>query len=571
MGKHNAPSAHPNVARNLGRAAVVGGGMALAGLAATGTAGAVPESEWDRLSRCEASGDWDHNNDTDGIRGNEGYYGGLQFDIGTWNDFKYVLGPNAPARADLASREDQIRVAEETLRVRAERNGLEQAWAATWPSCSRELGLRNTPPGGTFATPPPPPPRIPQTVPEDNSSDRKPGEEEATDVDTPAGALVGADAVIAEARRIDELDTPFKWGGEDPERGIDCSAFTRHVFRAGGVELPRISYVQAEQGTEVVMAGPGGLANALPGDLLAYDSDDDGRVNHVGLYVGNGKTIDSLKSGTVVNERNVYTDDLVAIRRVLPVAGAEQPQDHHHDHDDDRDWHEEDGHWHDHRDHDDEATESVTIVEDVNPIQGEYTVERGDTLVSISEDTGLSWRDIYNRNRDVIGGNPNLIQPGTVLVLAGAQRPADAPPAPAQHAAGVSAPLDMMHVTSPFGMRTLDGVTRPHRGVDLRAPIGTPGYAVLDGQVVEAGPASGFGLWVVYRVQFNGVTYDLVYGHMTSLMVSKDDVLRAGDQIINTSNGQTRDPHLHFEVWKGGRYSGTAIEPMGWLDMVGAI
>ncbi|MGY4099759.1 transglycosylase family protein [Nocardia sp. R16R-3T] len=77
---------------------------------------------WDALARCESTGNW-------GINSGNGYYGGIQFDQGTWErqgGLKY-----AP-RADLATREEQIAVAEVT-RAR-------QGWGA-WPACTGRLGI----------------------------------------------------------------------------------------------------------------------------------------------------------------------------------------------------------------------------------------------------------------------------------------------------------------------------------------------------------------------------------------------------------------------------------------------
>ncbi|NEW40907.1 DUF348 domain-containing protein [Nocardia cyriacigeorgica] len=77
---------------------------------------------WDALAKCEAGGNWR-------INTGNGYYGGIQFDQSTWarqGGLKY-----AP-RADLATREEQIAIAEVT-RAR-------QGWGA-WPSCTGRLGL----------------------------------------------------------------------------------------------------------------------------------------------------------------------------------------------------------------------------------------------------------------------------------------------------------------------------------------------------------------------------------------------------------------------------------------------
>jgi murein DD-endopeptidase MepM/ murein hydrolase activator NlpD len=119
-------------------------------------------------------------------------------------------------------------------------------------------------------------------------------------------------------------------------------------------------------------------------------------------------------------------------------------------------------------------------------------------------------------------------------------------------------PVAGARLTSGFGPRwgTL------HAGIDLAAPMHTPEYAAMDGVVLEAGPASGYGL-VVYIQHENGdVT---VYGHMDSILVEAGQVVRAGDTIALLGNrGQSTGPHLHFEVHVGG-LNGEKIDPLPWL------
>ncbi|MCW2733836.1 MAG: hypothetical protein JWR13_4652 [Mycobacterium sp.] len=87
----------------------------------------VPEvaqgDTWDALSRCEAGGNW-------AINTGNGFYGGVQFDQNTW---ERNGGLRYAQRADLATREEQIAIAEVT-RAR-------QGWGA-WPVCSGRLGVR---------------------------------------------------------------------------------------------------------------------------------------------------------------------------------------------------------------------------------------------------------------------------------------------------------------------------------------------------------------------------------------------------------------------------------------------
>jgi LysM repeat protein len=80
-------------------------------------------SVWDRLAACESGGNWS-------INTGNGYYGGLQFTQSTWNAYG---GQTYAARADLASRSEQIAVA---TKVQAS-----QGWGA-WPVCSYKAGAR---------------------------------------------------------------------------------------------------------------------------------------------------------------------------------------------------------------------------------------------------------------------------------------------------------------------------------------------------------------------------------------------------------------------------------------------
>jgi murein DD-endopeptidase MepM/ murein hydrolase activator NlpD len=90
----------------------------------------------------------------------------------------------------------------------------------------------------------------------------------------------------------------------------------------------------------------------------------------------------------------------------------------------------------------------------------------------------------------------------------------------------------------------------------------TPELAAMDGVVLKAGPASGFGL-AVYIQHANGdVT---VYGHMDQILVTEGQVVKAGDVIALLGNrGQATGPHLHFEVHVGG-IQGEKIDPIPWL------
>jgi resuscitation-promoting factor RpfB len=87
--------------------------------------GAVPPGSasglnWDALARCEAGGNW-------AIKTGNGYYGGLQYNISTWN--AYGGAAYAP-RPDLATREQQIAIGEKTYAARG---------TSPWPACGSRL------------------------------------------------------------------------------------------------------------------------------------------------------------------------------------------------------------------------------------------------------------------------------------------------------------------------------------------------------------------------------------------------------------------------------------------------
>ncbi|WP_346621838.1 transglycosylase SLT domain-containing protein [Blastococcus montanus] len=131
------------------------------------------------------------------------------------------------------------------------------------------------------------------------------------------GGTASESAVVSEAQKY--LGVPYLWGGTDPAKGLDCSGFTKLVLGNLGVELPRTSSQQVTTGKAVAS-----LDSARPGDLVFFDySSNRPGVDHVGIYIGGGKMIDSPKPGGTVGIRDVGTP--TAIRRVLPEATAASP------------------------------------------------------------------------------------------------------------------------------------------------------------------------------------------------------------------------------------------------------
>lgn len=126
---------------------------------------------------------------------------------------------------------------------------------------------------------------------------------------------------------------------------------------------------------------------------------------------------------------------------------------------------------------------------------------------------------------------------------------------------GVSIPAEGTF-TSGFGPRWGSA----HNGIDIANEIGTPIYAVMDGTVINSGPASGFGNWI--RIQHEDGSIS-VYGHMRAdmLYVREGEQVKSGQNIAGIgSEGQSTGPHLHFEIHPAG--SG-AIDPVPWFAEYG--
>lgn len=116
-----------------------------------------------------------------------------------------------------------------------------------------------------------------------------------------------------------------------------------------------------------------------------------------------------------------------------------------------------------------------------------------------------------------------------------------------------------------------------HRGIDFASV--TPGKSYLGADILAAADGivresrsgvSGFGCWVIVEHQIGGAMVHTVYGHMypQDLLVAVGQKVTAGQPLARVgNNGDSSAPHLHFEVWPGGRYKGSAVDPAPWLGV----
>lgn len=168
-----------------------------------------------------------------------------------------------------------------------------------------------------------------------------------------------ADRVINTAKQF--IGTPYQFGAPlGNTASFDCSSFSAYVFAQHGITLPRVSRDQARTGVAV------SRNNLQKGDLVFYDTNFDGQINHLGIYINETQMIHASTSNGVIIAPpfNTYWGPrYVTARRVIPEQAV------------------------------------------VNPNQSIYTVKSGDTLFHFARDfnsTVQQLRDWNNLTSDII-------------------------------------------------------------------------------------------------------------------------------------------------------------------------
>ncbi|MHB8128764.1 MAG: C40 family peptidase [Mobilitalea sp.] len=127
-------------------------------------------------------------------------------------------------------------------------------------------------------------------------------------VETNASGSALRNEVIKYAKKF--VGNPYVWGGESLTRGADCSGFVRAIYAGFGYYIPRVSADQASSAGKQV-----NLMEIVPGDLIFYASG--GRVNHVAMYIGDGKIVHAANSrqGIIISQYNYR--DIYRVRRII--------------------------------------------------------------------------------------------------------------------------------------------------------------------------------------------------------------------------------------------------------------
>jgi len=132
--------------------------------------------------------------------------------------------------------------------------------------------------------------------------------------------LTKEDEIIDTAKGF--LGTKYVWAANGPNC-FDCSGFTKYVYKQHGIPLPRYSGHQAKAGIKV------SFDELKKGDLVFFDTEHKfrGRVNHVGIYIGNHKFIhaSSAKKKVIItsfDEKPFYRRRFLRGERVINSSGA---------------------------------------------------------------------------------------------------------------------------------------------------------------------------------------------------------------------------------------------------------
>jgi len=108
------------------------------------------------------------------------------------------------------------------------------------------------------------------------------------------------------------IGKPYRYGGEDPVHGFDCSGLVHYTHSAVGISVPRVSRDQYRHARKIP------LAAAEPGDIIFFS--DAAKLSHIAIYVGDGRFVHAPSSGKTVTEGQLsaayYQQHLIGIGRL---------------------------------------------------------------------------------------------------------------------------------------------------------------------------------------------------------------------------------------------------------------
>ena len=127
---------------------------------------------------------------------------------------------------------------------------------------------------------------------------------------------VAADVLF---RALGLVGTPYRWGGNTPDSGFDCSGLIKYVYNdAAGISLPRTTREMI-----VMRAQSIGQDKLQTGDLLFFATNGGSQVSHAGIYVGEGRFVHAPATGGTVKldslSKAYWQKAYLNAKRVLPT------------------------------------------------------------------------------------------------------------------------------------------------------------------------------------------------------------------------------------------------------------
>lgn len=130
---------------------------------------------------------------------------------------------------------------------------------------------------------------------------------------TPAPASAELRSSIA-TLALSMVGTRYRYGGAHPREGFDCSGLVHYSYTSNGIAVPRTSRDQFGAASRI------SLAEAVEGDLLFFQ--DQEKLSHVGIYLGDRRFVHAPSSGGTVSVANIdapyYQRHLVGVGRLIP-------------------------------------------------------------------------------------------------------------------------------------------------------------------------------------------------------------------------------------------------------------
>lgn len=124
---------------------------------------------------------------------------------------------------------------------------------------------------------------------------------------------------------LNMIGVRYRWGGNTPDSGLDCSGFVRYVFQDTlGMNLPRRAEEMSRVGEKVSMS------NLKPGDLVFFNTMRR-TFSHVGIYIGDNKFVHSPSTGSTIRvddlDSGYWEKRFTGARRIETSFTPDQQQD----------------------------------------------------------------------------------------------------------------------------------------------------------------------------------------------------------------------------------------------------